>query len=60
MPHRSSFVGFIPFAPLVVGAYVSTWRFRAGDGVGGLAFGLAGVIAMLVIASWIFRSAEPE
>ena len=55
MPHRSSFRGALPSVPFLLGMCLSTWRFRAGDSVGGLLFGLGGVVAMLVMASWLLR-----
>jgi hypothetical protein len=60
MPHRSSFRGAIPFVPLAAGMCLSVWRFRAGDSLSGLVFALVGMALMLVVASWLFRSADPE
>jgi hypothetical protein len=52
MPARTRFhvIDLVPFAPAVAGILLSTWRFRAHDGVGGLAFGLGGMLLMIVLA----------
>jgi hypothetical protein len=49
---------FAPILPIVLGEALSIWRFRAGDELGGLAFGLGGVLAMMVLARWLFRTAN--
>ncbi len=40
----------LPFVPVFVGLALSSWRFRADDSLGGLAFGLGGLLLMLVVA----------
>jgi hypothetical protein len=40
----------LPFVPFLAGLALSTWRFRLQDAVGGLALGLGGAIAMIVVA----------
>ena len=46
-----------PFLFLFAGLGLSTWRFRLDDAVGGLAFGLGGMIAMIAIAILLPASA---
>ncbi len=41
----------LPFVPVLAGLVLSAWRFRAGDALGGLAFGLGGMLLMLVVAA---------
>lgn len=60
MPHRSVLVHLVPFLPLVLGQFLSAWRFRAGDEIGGLALALGGVLAMMVAARVLFRTASPN
>ena len=40
----------VPLVPMVAGIGLSAWRFRAGDGLGGLAIGLAGMALMVLLA----------
>ena len=51
MPHRSSSVAvFFPFAAALAGLVLCVLRFRAADPVGALAFGLGGMLAMILLA----------
>ncbi len=47
---RSRVANCAPFLPVIAGLCLSVLRFRADDSVGGLAFGLGGMLAMLVLA----------
>ncbi len=38
---------FVPLLPCVGGGILSAWRFSAHDALGGLVFGLAGVLVMI-------------
>ena len=58
MPARPTTRDAVPFLPLFGGLLLSIVRFRADDPIGGLAFGLGGVLAMLAVACWIFRAGE--
>jgi hypothetical protein len=49
MPRGAPFFAVLPFVPFVAGFALSAWRFRAHDAVGGLAFGLGGVLLMVVV-----------
>jgi hypothetical protein len=40
----------LPFVPFLIGLALSTWRFRLDDGLGGLAFGLGGVVLLIALA----------
>jgi hypothetical protein len=51
MPSRRSFRAVLPLVPAVVGWAVSAWRFRVQDPIGGLAIGIAGLLAMMVLAA---------
>ncbi len=42
----------LPLLPCVGGFLLSAWRFRAHDALGGLAFGLGGVIVMIGLGVW--------
>ena len=48
MPHRSRLHSYLPFVPVLAGLVLSAWRFRAADPLGGLAFGLGGMLLMVV------------
>lgn len=43
----------VPLGSILVGLVLSSWRFRADDPIGGLAFALGGVLLMIVLAAWI-------
>ena len=58
MPPRPSIFVCVPFVPLLVGLLASAVRFRTDDAVGGLVFALGGVVLMLAVATWMFRSAD--
>ena len=47
----------LPFLCFFTGLGLSTWRFRLDDAFGGLAFGLGGVIALIVVAALLPASA---
>ena len=55
---RGPVVHALPFVPFLVGFTLSAWRFRAHDPLGGLAFGLGGVILMVVVV--LRLSASPS
>jgi hypothetical protein len=50
VPQRISVSDVVPFVAVVGGLAVSVWGFRSGDGIGGLAAGLLGVIPMIALA----------
>jgi len=50
MPRGPVVASSVPFLVAFVGLALCTWRFRAQDAVGGLAFGLGGMLAMLLLA----------
>ena len=51
MPRRfHAALAALPLVPVLVGLALSAWRFRVGDDWGGLAFGEAGMILMIVVA----------
>ena len=52
VPHPSSFslADLLPFVPVVAGLALCVVRFRAHDALGGLAFGLGGMVLMVVLA----------
>jgi len=54
-PSRIDVATFVPFLPVVAGLWLSSLRFRAHDSLGGLAFGLGGMILMFVLAIWLSR-----
>lgn len=54
-PSRIDVASFVPFLPVVAGFWLSSLRFQAHDALGGLAFGLGGVILMFVLAIWLSR-----
>ena len=57
MAHSASVGRFVPFVPVLVGVALSAWRFREGDAITGLAFGLGGMLLMVVAA---IRLAPPD
>jgi hypothetical protein len=57
VPHRSfSLADLLPFVPVVVGLSLCTLRLRADDALGGLAFGLGGMLLMVVVALWTSKA----
>jgi hypothetical protein len=58
MPQQPAYHSAIPLIPILLGLVLSVWRFRIEDRVGGLVFGLAGVVLMIAVASWRFRTVE--
>jgi hypothetical protein len=47
--------GLIPFVAALAGIGLSIWRFRTRDQMGGLVYGLGGMLLMLVLAIWLDR-----
>jgi hypothetical protein len=54
---RARWLLVLPFLFFFVGLGLSTWRFRLHDALGGLAFGLGGVVALIVVAAILPASA---
>lgn len=57
MPRTPLVVSALPFLPVLAGLVLCTWRFRAHDPIGGLAFGITGLLGMVVV---IFRLPDPD
>ena len=47
---RFPLVSVVPFVPAVLGVALAAWRFRVNDGFGGLAYGLGGMVLLVVLA----------
>jgi hypothetical protein len=59
VPHRPSFVDFVPVLSILAGLVLSILRFRAGDRIGGGAAALAGLLLSIVLAVVLDRRATP-
>jgi 1,4-dihydroxy-2-naphthoate octaprenyltransferase len=51
VPHRFSYFNLLPFLPVVAGLALAVWQFRALNPGAGLAFALAGLLLMVIVAS---------